>query len=168
MLGESKDWHHMMLFFSFNINSVYLLYYFDFHTVWIRLSSIWIKKDISLSLFTQSWRSKLFFFFFLLCGAKDAHSPTEHSCFHPWILSIIDGTPTASQAGIAWKKKTWKTRRNPASPRAPHRRQGSAWPPISTSDSQSLAGCDCLETCSKTDTHTHTDRHLWRATDLLP
>lgn len=41
--------------------------------------------------------------FFSVWGQR-CSIPTERSCFHPWILSIIDRTPTASQAGIAWKK----------------------------------------------------------------
>lgn len=68
----------------------------------------------------------------------------------------MDGTPTASQAGIAWKKLG---KPNSARPGASCRRQGRTWPPISTNILQSLAGCDCLEACLKTHTITHTRAH---------
>lgn len=131
---------------TFYINSAYLLCRYQ--------AELDIKKDISLSLFTQSWRSKLLSFFFFSVWGQRCSVPTERSCFHPWIWSIMDGTPTASQAGIAWKK-TWKTGRNSASPGASRRRLGHAWPPISTNTLQSLAGCDCSEARSDIHTCTH-------------
>lgn len=114
------------------------------------------------------------FFFFCLCVGPRCSVPTERSCLHPWIWSIMDRTPTASQAGITWGGGggTWNTSHNSASSRTLRRRWAHAWPPISTNILQSLAGCDCLKMCSKTHTHahkdTHSDRYLWRAADLLP
>ena len=140
----------MTRFIQFHINLLCLLLLFQtaWFSGWVQYES---KKDISLSLFTQSW----LWFFFLSVWGQRCSVPTVRSCFHPWIWSIMDGTPTASQAGLA-RKKTWKTSRNSASPGARRRRRGHAWPPISTGISQSLAGCDCLEARSKTHAHTHT------------
>lgn len=132
----------------------------DFHTAQI---SVWVKKYTSFSPFKQSWRSRLFFF----CVGPKMLNP--HWAFLLSSLDLINNRWNShSLAGRDCLEKTWKTSHSSAGPRASHRRQGSAWSPISTSVLQSLAGCDCLAACSKPDSHTHTDGHLWRAADLLP
>ena len=150
--SECKGWvktHNVTC--SFYINSAYLLCRSQ--------AELDIKKrHFLVSFLTElAVRAALIFFFFFSSSVwgQRCSVPTERSCFHPWIWSIMDGTPTASQAGIAWKK-TWKTGRNSASPGASRRRRGHAWPPISTNILQPLAGCDCSEARSNTQTHTRT------------
>lgn len=107
MLGESKDWHHMMLFFILHTFCVFTSLLWFSRCSDLRLCSVWIKK-IFPCLFSHRVGGQSWVFFLFAVWGQRCSFPTEHSCFHPWILSIIDGTPTASQAGIAWKKKLGK------------------------------------------------------------
>lgn len=78
----------------------------------------------------------------------------------------MDGTPTASQAGIAWKKLGKPATILPA----PERRAGDRaalgrqLAPTFYSRLLGVTG----GTLKDTHRHTRTDRHLWRAADLLP
>lgn len=99
-------------------------------------SSIWRKEDISLSNFTQSWRSRLrfFFFFFLFFPVWGPKMLRPHWAFLLSSLDVINNgwNSHSLTCSDCLEKKTWKTIRNSARPRAPCGRQACAWPPIST------------------------------------
>lgn len=132
---------------------------FTFQTVWFSVTVQYDLKKMFPRLLSHRVGSpgcvSFPCFFFFLRGAKDAQSPLSVSAFHPWMWSIMDGTPTAWQAGIAWKKLGKPSAILPA-PECCIGDRALARPPISTGILPPLGGCDCLKACSKTHTHTRT------------